>query len=85
MSSMCPEDDFEDYWIQQTEVRVCRTKGCGLDAADPDAFCSDCREEIEAAREMVRRRFIIHGIHNLMIAEIRGTYRFAGRDPLRWR
>ena len=63
MSSMFPEDEFRNYSIQPTEVRACRTKGCGLDASGQDGLCSKCREEIEGMREMVRRQFIIHGIH----------------------
>jgi hypothetical protein len=67
MSSMSFEDDLGIESIRPTEVRVCRTKGCGLDAADHDDFCSRCREEMEemyATREMVRYRSIIHGIHS---------------------
>ena len=57
-------DDYENHSDQQIEVRVCRTKGCGLDAEERDAFCPKCREEIDAMHDMARCRVIIHGIHS---------------------
>jgi hypothetical protein len=79
MSSMFPVDESENYSRQQMEVRVCRTKGCGLDVEDQDAFCPTCREEMDATREMVRRRFIIHGIHSTPGDNRRGTRHLALR------
>jgi hypothetical protein len=46
---------------QQIDVRACRTINCGRDADDADVFCPRCREEIDAIREMARRRFVIFG------------------------
>ena len=75
MSSMFAMNEFENRSGPQMEVRVCRTKGCGLDADGQDAFCPKCREEIDAVREMARRRFIIHGIHSTPGDNRRGTRR----------
>jgi hypothetical protein len=46
---------------QVTHVPVCRTINCGRDAAEIDAFCDRCREEIDAVRDTARRRFVIFG------------------------
>jgi hypothetical protein len=79
MSRMFALDESENQAGPQMEVRVCRTRGCGLDAEEQDGFCPRCREEIDALREMARRRFIIHGIHSTSGDNRRGTRRLALR------
>jgi hypothetical protein len=58
---MCnPKDELRAFFAgQRMEVRLCRTINCGLHAVDGDVFCVKCREEIDAAREAARRRFVI--------------------------
>jgi hypothetical protein len=52
-------------------ITVCRTIGCDRSASGTDEFCPRCREEIDAIRDLARRRFVIWGTS--------GVRRAAGR------
>jgi hypothetical protein len=62
MDSMFTRDKSETHSSPQLDVRVCRTIDCGRNAHDEDLFCPRCREEIDAVRDMARRRFVIYGM-----------------------
>ena len=61
MDSTFPMDESGTHSRPQMDVRACRTIDCGRDAHDRDLFCTRCREEIDAVRDMARGRFIIYG------------------------
>jgi hypothetical protein len=54
----------------QLDIRACRAVNCDQDAEADDDFCVKCREEIDALRDMARRRFVIFGT-----SAIGGRYR----------
>jgi len=57
-----PIDELAARVAQRREVRICRTVDCGQDTLDGDVFCQKCRDEIDAARELARRHFVIYGV-----------------------
>jgi hypothetical protein len=52
-------DESGTHSSQNGSFRVCRTIDCGRHAPTEDDFCPRCREEIDALRDMARRRFVM--------------------------
>jgi hypothetical protein len=59
MDSVNEIDESGTHLSQNGSFRVCRTINCGRHAPTEDDFCPRCREEIDAVRDMARRRFVM--------------------------
>jgi hypothetical protein len=55
-------DESGTHSSQNGSFRVCRTIDCGRHAPTEDDFCPRCREEIDAVRDMARRRFVMRDV-----------------------